>query len=122
MKILVAEDEPAIQQMISVFLSRRNFPFIMAENGARALEIWEAEEIDMILMDLQMPDISGIETTRRIRETERTRGGHVPIIGLTAWIEERKACLAAGMDDFVSKPLNFRSLEAVLNKYERTGG
>jgi CheY-like chemotaxis protein len=85
----------------------------------QAVERYRENEPDLILMDVQMPEIDGLEATRRIREIEAVTGNHVPIIALTAGAlkEEREKCFVAGMDDFLTKPVNLKPAKATLEKH-----
>jgi len=89
-----------------------------AATGREALEAWETELFDLILMDLQMPEMDGIETTLFIRRREHWNGAHIPIVALTAhaMAGDRETCLAAGMDGFVTKPIRSSDL---LDEIER---
>ena len=84
----------------------------IAENGKEALQILEIARFDIILMDVQMPEMDGFEATRSIRQKEIITGGHIPIVAMTAHAMsgDRKKCLAAGMDGYVSKPINTQEL------------
>ena len=108
-RLLVAEDEPVTRQFLGFFLQRANFETDFAENGQKVVEMWENGEYDLILMDVQMPLMTGFEATAAIREKERTRSGHIPIIAMTAHAlkEDEKRCLDAGMDAYISKPIDF---------------
>src|SRR6185369_4868983 len=81
----------------------------IAEDGRKAVEMWEAGEYDVVLMDIQMPYLDGFEATRAIREKERGRGGHTPIVAMTAHAlkEDEEKCLDAGMDAYIPKPIDF---------------
>ena len=81
---------------------------VLAESGKKALDAWRKQAFDIILMDVQMPEMDGFEATSRIREQEKSTSQHIPIIALTAhaMVGDRERCLAAGMDDYVSKPIN----------------
>jgi len=110
-RLLFAEDDPTIREVLRMMLQRSNFDIDIAENGKRAVEIWENGEYDLILMDVQMPHMNGFEATAAIREKERLRGGHIPIIAMTAHAlkEDEKRCLDAGMNAYVSKPIDFKA-------------
>lgn len=94
----------------------------VAGSGLEVLAALEVDDFDLILMDVQMPDLDGLETTKRIREKEKKKGGHIPIIALTAnaLFGDRENCLEAGMDSYVPKPINIADLheeiEIVLGK------
>lgn len=109
-RLLVAEDEQMIRQVLELMLQRSNYETDFAENGQKAVEMWESGEYDLILMDVQMPRMNGFEATDAIREKERTRGGHIPIVAMTAHAlkEDEERCLDAGMDAYVSKPIDFK--------------
>ncbi len=119
MKILIAEDDPTMRQMIGILLSRRNIPCSLVADGQNAVDAWERESFEMILMDVQMPNVDGLEATRIIREKEHARGGHVPIIAMTAHAmpKDRDECLSAGMDDYISKPIEFNALLSLIDRY-----
>ena len=124
-KVLVAEDDPTIRQMIGTLLSRRDVPCGLAEDGEDAVQTWETGDFDVILMDVQMPNLDGLGATRIIREKEEARGGHVAIIAMTAHTmpEDKAACFGAGMDDYLSKPIVFGELLSLIEKYaERETG
>jgi PAS domain S-box-containing protein len=112
LRVLVAEDNPVNQRVAAGMLERLGHRPHVVANGRAALEALERERFDLVLMDVQMPELDGLETTARIRETERARGGHLPIVALTAHAmkgdEER--CLAAGMDAYLAKPLEPQAL------------
>ncbi len=119
-KILVAEDVFMNQQLI-VSILKRMIPGVIvqtAKNGLEVLEYLEKERADIILMDVQMPEMDGIEATRKIRSLENNEN-HIPIIALTAGvlIEEENNCRLAGMDDFLKKPIELESLKKVVLKY-----
>jgi PAS domain S-box-containing protein len=109
--LLVAEDDPTISQVLGTMLRMEKYEVAFAENGQKAVEMWENGNYDLILMDVQMPRMTGFEATAAIREKENTRGGHIPIVAMTAhaFKEDEKRCLDAGMDAYISKPINFRA-------------
>ena len=107
LRILVVEDNRFNQMVALGMLEKDRHDVSIAENGRVALEQLERQRFDVVLMDVEMPEMDGIEATQAIRESERDTGAHVPIVGLTAHAmqgdEER--CLAAGMDAYVPKPI-----------------
>lgn len=107
LRILVAEDHPTNQKIVSLFLSTMGWSLAMANDGVEALEMAALEEFDAILMDMQMPNMDGLEATRRLRATPGYTQ-HVPIIALTAnaMDHHRTAFMEAGADAFVPKPLD----------------
>jgi len=114
LRILLAEDNPVNQKVATRMLQRHGHIVTVAENGRQALTAWEKESFDLILMDVQMPEMDGMEATAAIRQRERTQGHgyHIPIIALTAHAMsgDREACLAVGMDGFVTKPIRIDDL------------
>ncbi|HEV8144834.1 MAG TPA: ATP-binding protein, partial [Bryobacteraceae bacterium] len=108
LKILLAEDNPVNQHVVTRLLEKRGHVVTVAESGREALDCAGRQSFDVILMDVQMPDMDGLEATALIRERERARGSHTPIIALTAYTMkgDRERCLAAGMDDYVNKPID----------------
>ncbi len=121
MKILIAEDDPTTRQMIVLFLSRKGISCTAVDNGLRAVEKWEESDFDVILMDVQMPVMDGLNATRMIREKEIGRGGHTTIIAITAYAmaTDRKKCLDAGMDEYMSKPIDFDRLLSLVRNYSQ---
>jgi two-component system, sensor histidine kinase and response regulator len=113
--ILLAEDNSVNRKIAVGMLEKRGHTVVSAENGREVLAAMKAQEehpFDLILMDVQMPEIDGIEATARIREIEKVTGRHIPIIALTAHAMkgDRETCLNAGMDGYVSKPLKTEEL------------
>jgi CheY-like chemotaxis protein len=108
LSVLVAEDNVVNQRLATRLLEKMGHRVTLASNGAEAIRAYAAARFDLILMDVQMPEMNGFEATGRIREHEQRTGGHVPIIALTAHAiqGDRDRCLAAGMDDYLSKPLS----------------
>jgi two-component system sensor histidine kinase/response regulator len=108
LRILVAEDNPVNQQLALHLLERRGHSAVVAENGREALSALEKHKFDLVLMDVQMPEMGGLEATTAIRENEKTTGQRVPIIAMTAHAMQgdRERCLEAGMDGYLSKPLD----------------
>ena len=121
--VLVVEDNRVNQIVIRGYLDSFGCRSTVAENGVEAVRLLTApHDFDMVLMDCQMPDMDGLEATRRVRKHETTTAAHLPIIALTAnaMVGDREDCLAAGMDDFMSKPFRLAELEAVLARWGRT--
>lgn len=116
--ILLAEDNPMVRDVILMILSRRKWQTSVAETGREAVRKWQSGRFDLILMDLQMPDMDGLEATREIRSLEVGTGRRIGIVGLTAHANSqiRHECLAAGMDDFLAKPFESANLYAVIER------
>ncbi len=115
LRLLLAEDNPVNQKIAVNMLEKRGHAVTLATNGAEVLDHLDANgahSFDIILMDVQMPVMDGFQATARIREREKTGGGHIPIIALTARAMkgDREECLAGGMDAYVSKPLRTEAL------------
>ncbi len=107
-KILIVEDDDISQFLISKMVNDIGHQFILASNGVEALEILEEISFDLILMDIEMPVISGYETTRRIRMSNNSQLSQIPIIGISANPLENdvKPFLEKGMNDYISKPIH----------------
>jgi two-component system sensor histidine kinase/response regulator len=120
--ILLAEDNAVNQKLATRLLEKMGHRVTLAQNGAEAVRAHAEGQFDMILMDVQMPEMNGFEATARIRERETTTGEHVPIVALTAHAiqGDRERCLAAGMDDYLSKPLNATALANKLESVDRS--
>ncbi len=118
LRILLAEDNPVNQQVLSLLLQRGGHQVEVAANGRLALEALERGPFDLVLMDLQMPEMDGLRATRLLRAREKATGGHVPVVAVTAnALEgERERCLKAGMDEFLTKPVRSRELQAVIER------
>ena len=115
LKILLADDNLVNQRVAMNMLGKMGHRVTLATNGLEALEKWRQGEFDLILMDVQMPEMNGLQAARQIREEEAI-GTHVPIVAMTAsaMSEDRDRCLAAGMDDFISKPVSYKVIEQVI--------
>jgi signal transduction histidine kinase/CheY-like chemotaxis protein len=116
--ILIAEDIPANIELLSIRLNQQGHNITVTENGRLALEQYKKKNFDLILMDVQMPIMDGLEATRQIRLLELESGSHISIIALTASIlkEDRKKCIDAGMDIVVGKPIEFNILFDTMEK------
>jgi CheY-like chemotaxis protein len=106
--ILVAEDNRVNRRVIESLLTRRGHRVVLADNGRLAVDAWRAERFDVILMDVQMPEMDGFEATEAIREREDWSVQRTPIIALTAHAMsgDRERCLGHGMDAYVQKPID----------------
>ncbi|MBF0294878.1 MAG: response regulator, partial [Magnetococcales bacterium] len=124
--ILLADDVETNRTLATIRLEQRGHRVTQAEDGLQVLDAVRVQAFDVILMDLQMPNLDGLAATRAIRDMEAASGGgsHVPIIALTArsMLEDRDACLAAGMDEYISKPIDFVQLNEVLARLFPGGG
>ena len=117
LRVLVAEDNPTNQALVAALLKQKGHRVTVVGNGRLAADRAVLEPFDLILMDVQMPEMGGLEATELIRDYERTAGGHVPIVALTAraMAGDREQCLAAGMDAYVPKPLRSEDLFAAID-------
>jgi two-component system sensor histidine kinase/response regulator len=115
---LVAEDNEFNAQLLEQLLGRRGHRLRIANNGRDALALVEQGTFDLLLLDVHMPELDGFQVVRAVRERERTLGGHLPVIALTARSrkDDREQCLAAGMDDFLVKPIQAADLEAAIEQ------
>jgi signal transduction histidine kinase/CheY-like chemotaxis protein len=118
LRILVAEDNRVNQMLAVRILQKRGHTVEVVEDGRQAIEALGKQPFDLILMDLQMPELGGLEATTLIREHEKSAGGHIPIIAVTAnaMVGDRERCLIAGMDDYVSKPIQANELFAAIER------
>lgn len=116
LRVLMAEDNLVNAMVASSRLEMWGCTCIIAENGVEALKALQTGRFDVVLMDVSMPEMDGIEATRKIRHDEKSTGSHIPIIAMTAHAlkGDRERCLAAGMDDYVAKPVDFDSLYSKL--------
>jgi CheY-like chemotaxis protein/HPt (histidine-containing phosphotransfer) domain-containing protein len=123
LRILLAEDHPVNQELVLGILGIEGHAVTLAKNGKEALEILRKGKFDVVLMDVQMPEMDGYQATGAIRELERHTGCHIPIIAMTAHAMkgDREKCLAAGMDDYVSKPIRVATLQKVLQMVQLDG-
>ncbi len=121
LRILLAEDNPVNQRVALHLLDKQRHSTTVVGNGLDALAAIARERFDLVLMDVQMPEMDGLEATRALREAEAATGQHLPIIAMTAHAMkgDRERCAAAGMDDYVCKPIQasdlYRAIQAVTN-------
>jgi two-component system, sensor histidine kinase and response regulator len=114
--ILVAEDNAVNRQLVTALLGKRGHTIVSVVNGREAIAAVAKNVFDIVLMDVQMPEMDGLEATAAIRTMEAVTGAHVPIIALTAHAMkgDREICIAAGMDEYLSKPINPKQLFALI--------
>ena len=115
-RILLAEDNPVNQKLASILLKRMGHNVFVVANGSAAVTAWGSQTFDLILMDLQMPEMDGFEAVARIRAREQPTGSRIPIIAVTAHAMngDRERCLQAGMDDYISKPIQAHALASCI--------
>jgi CheY-like chemotaxis protein len=118
LQVLLVEDHPINQMLATTLLQKWGHTVVLAKNGQEAVDLFPTRQWDVVLMDMQMPVMGGLEATRRIRAAE-AGNARTPIIAMTANAMEsdREACLQAGMDDHLAKPFNATKLQAMLGHY-----
>jgi two-component system, sensor histidine kinase and response regulator len=116
--VLVAEDNIVNRKLAEHLLQRRGHTPVMVSNGREATEALLSDDVDLVLMDLQMPEMDGFEATAAIRARERRTGNRIPIVALTAHAMEgdRQRCLDADMDGYISKPVKAVELFEVIDR------
>ena len=120
LQILLAEDNIVNQKVAIALLKKWGHVITVANNGKEALVALENQDFDVVLMDVQMPEMDGLEATRLIRHPQSAiRDPNIPIIAMTAHAMkgDRERCMEAGMNDYVSKPLNVEELFKIINKF-----
>ena len=112
LRILLAEDNPVNRKLVVRLLEKEGHTVVVADNGRQALEALEGADVDLVIMDVQMPEMDGYEATTSIRKAEETTSKHVPILAMTAHAMkgDQEKCLAAGMDGYLSKPVCLNDL------------
>jgi len=123
LKILLAEDNPVNQRLAVRLLEKQGHSVLVAANGRQALALLERHPVDLVLMDVQMPDMDGLEATAAIREKEKGNGRRLPIVAMTAHAMkgDRERCLEAGMDRYLAKPVQPDELYAVIDSLAEVG-
>lgn len=118
LEILLAEDDKVNQTVIARMIREAGHNITIADNGKEALEVLNSRQIDVVLMDIQMPEMDGIETTRRIREAEAGTSKHIPIIAVTAYAlkGDKEKFLSLGMDAYISKPIRMDALLDIIKE------
>jgi len=122
--ILLVEDNPVNRRLAQHVLEKEGYTVVAADNGAAALKTLERKRFDLVLMDVQMPRMDGIETTTAIRNREKITGGYTPIVALTAhaMVGDRERCLKAGMDGYLIKPIQPATLLEAIERLHLAGG
>jgi len=121
-KILVADDENSIREILSIQLARMGYEVVLAADGAEAVAAYEAEKPDLVLLDVMMPRVNGLNACQQIRAFEKKSGRRVPVLFLTArdTTHDKTSAALSGGDDFVAKPVSLQELrervEAALKK------
>ena len=118
LRVLVAEDDRVNQRLLVRLLEKRGHTAVAVRTGREAIAALEAGRFDLVLMDVQMPDMDGLEATAAIRAREQANGGQIAIIAVTAHAD-RARCLAAGMNDHLQKPVRAEDLFAAINRLAR---
>jgi CheY-like chemotaxis protein len=118
LNILLAEDNAVNQRLAVRLLEKRGHIVVVADTGKMALECLDRQSFDLVLMDVQMPEMDGLQATLEIRKSEKISGKHIPIIAMTAhaMVGDKARCLEAGMDDYLSKPIQSNDLFATIER------
>jgi len=121
LRILLAEDNVVNQLVGRGILEKGRHSVVVAGNGREALMLLDEQPFDLVVMDVQMPEMDGFEATAAIREKEKRSGEHMPIIAMTAYAMtgDRERCISAGMDSYITKPINAPALLALVAQYDR---
>ncbi|MBI3099923.1 MAG: response regulator [Planctomycetes bacterium] len=124
LRILLVEDHPVNRKLASSLLQKQGHSVALAGNGREALTLLDQEVFDLVLMDVQMPELDGLQTTAALREREQSTGEHLPVIAMTAFAMkgDMEKCLQAGMDGYVSKPIRPEELFSVIARVVPEGG
>ncbi|WP_243186837.1 ATP-binding protein [Clostridium muellerianum] len=118
--ILIVDDNEINQRFISTLINKKGYNYFSAFDGVEALNILkQIKNIDLIFMDIQMPNLNGLNATKNIRDMEKTTGNHIPIIAMTAYamVGDKEKFLSAGMDDYISKPIDYNTLYELIEKF-----
>lgn len=123
LSILLVDDDPLNQQLATLLLSKWGHRVTLAANGKQALLLHAGARFDLVLMDLQMPEMGGVAAGAEMRRRERGAAARTVIVAMTAGglAGEREQCIAGGMDDYLTKPLRAAAFAAVLGKYGAGG-
>ena len=120
LRVLLAEDDPMNQKVVACLLEKIGYEIDVVDNGHEAVEAVKRKRYDLVLMDIKMPVLDGLQATRKIIE-QVPKSERPLIVALTAhvMVHQRETCLASGMDDFLAKPLRLQDLHAALNRWAR---
>jgi len=116
-RVLLVEDSKLAATMSKLNLEELDCLVVIAEDGKKAIEEVKKNDYNLVFMDIGLPDITGIEVSKRIRKLD-IKNNNLTIVGLTANESNRDECLKAGMDDFITKPLEEENIKVILNKYK----
>lgn len=118
-KVLLVEDDEVSRKMVQIVLIKKGLDIQVANNGRQAVEMNNKYIFDLIIMDINMPYMDGYSAVTLIRQQERSTGGHIPIVAMTAYAlkGDREKCLASGMDDYLSKPVDIKQLNWIIDKW-----
>jgi two-component system sensor histidine kinase/response regulator len=118
LRILLAEDNPVNQKLAQTAIHKMGHDIVVVNNGIEAVRAHASAPFDLVLMDLQMPEMDGFAATAAIRQTEHQSADHIPIVAITAHAMQgdRDRCLAAGMDDYISKPIDLKALAHLIDR------
>jgi CheY-like chemotaxis protein len=118
LRVLLVEDHPINQMLATTLLKKWGHTVVLAKNGQEGVDMFPAQPWDIVLMDMQMPVMGGLDATRLIRASE-SPGHRTPIVAMTANAMEsdKQACMEAGMDDHLAKPFNAKDLQAILERF-----
>ena len=117
LRVLLADDSLTQQKLTSKLLTRQGHAVTIASNGEEAVQALEADDFDLVLMDVEMPVMDGLQATGVIRAREGQSGTHIPVFAVTS-SADRDTCLAAGMDAYLSKPLRLDEFNTLLDKMQ----
>jgi CheY-like chemotaxis protein len=113
---LLVEDSLVNQKLLTHFLNAGGFDVVLAVNGQEAFDKFKRQSFDVVIMDVQMPIMDGLEATRLIRQHEKEEVGGTPIVGVTAGMD-RNSCISAGMNDYLAKPVHAPDFHEVLERW-----
>jgi len=118
-KVLIVEDDQVSRDMVCIILRKKGLEIYQAQNGIEAIEMFEQENFDLVLMDINMPYMDDYEAVSLIRKKEKIMKKRTIVIALTAYAikEDKEKCLASGMDDYLSKPIDINQLSVLIDRW-----